>query len=162
MKERIIFESIKSLREEGLKFSIDTLALRLNISKKTIYKYFPNKETLAIALYEKYYQDAKVEVEKLIKENSVSSHRKLLLLYFDAKMITCCAIFNKYMLNDSIFSYTKEQNDYLLKMILSTIKKDYNQDKTSFEIIINGTFEKLCNEKINPIRIIESMVNILW
>ena len=37
MKERIIRESIESLRREGLRFSVDTLAERLNISKKTIY-----------------------------------------------------------------------------------------------------------------------------
>lgn len=42
MKERIINESIESLRREGLKFSIDTLAEKLNISKKTVYKYFSN------------------------------------------------------------------------------------------------------------------------
>ena len=41
MKEKIIKESIVSLRTEGLKFSVDTLAERLKISKKTVYKYFP-------------------------------------------------------------------------------------------------------------------------
>lgn len=31
MKERIICESIESLRQEGLRFSVDTLAEKLNI-----------------------------------------------------------------------------------------------------------------------------------
>ncbi|MGN1480125.1 MAG: TetR/AcrR family transcriptional regulator, partial [Acutalibacteraceae bacterium] len=60
MKDRIIYESIESLRREGLKFSVDTLAENLKISKKTVYKYFPDKETLALALYEKYYNDAEI------------------------------------------------------------------------------------------------------
>ena len=36
MKDRIIRESIESLRQEGLKFSVDTLADKLRISKKTV------------------------------------------------------------------------------------------------------------------------------
>ena len=57
MKNEIIRESIISLRQEGLRFSIDSLADRLRISKKTVYKYFPDKDTLALALYEKYFDD---------------------------------------------------------------------------------------------------------
>ncbi len=34
MKDKIIHESINSLRQDGLKFSIDTLADKLKISKK--------------------------------------------------------------------------------------------------------------------------------
>ena len=34
MRERIIAESIKNLQNEGLKFSVDTLAEKLKISKK--------------------------------------------------------------------------------------------------------------------------------
>ena len=37
LKERIIDESIRCLQEEGLRFSVDSLAKRLKISKKTIY-----------------------------------------------------------------------------------------------------------------------------
>ena len=51
MKNRITEESVKSLQQEGLKFSVDTLAEKLKISKKTIYKYFPDKEALAVAVY---------------------------------------------------------------------------------------------------------------
>ena len=78
MKERIINESIESLRREGLKFSIDTLAERLNISKKTVYKYFSNKEELAFALYRKYFADAKEQAKRLAQENSLSARKQLL------------------------------------------------------------------------------------
>lgn len=52
MKDKIIKASIESLRQEGLRFSVDTLAEKLKISKKTIYKFLPDKESLAVALYE--------------------------------------------------------------------------------------------------------------
>lgn len=52
MKEAILQVAIEILRQEGLKFSVDSLSDRLKISKKPIYKHFSNKETLAFALYE--------------------------------------------------------------------------------------------------------------
>lgn len=163
MKERIICESIESLRKEGLRFSIDTLAERLNISKKTIYKYFPNKEALAFALYQKYYADIKAQAERLAAESSDSAHLKLLTLYFDAKSMTSCDIFNKYKLNEVLHSYTIKQNDSLWEIILSSLDDGIQeQDKMSLRIIVNGSFEKLCNEKIAPDGVIDRLVNILW
>jgi AcrR family transcriptional regulator len=66
VRDRILRESIESLRREGLKFSVDTLADRLKISKKTVYKFFPDKEALALALYETYYADAKAQATALL------------------------------------------------------------------------------------------------
>lgn len=163
MKDIIVRESIESLRKEGLRFSIDTLAKKLNISKKTIYKYFPNKESLAFALYQRYYADIKTQADRLAAENSVDAHLKLLTLYFDAKSMTSCDIFNKYKLNDTLYSYTTEQNDNLWEIILSSLDGSISeQDKISFRIIVNGSFEKLCNEKIAPDGVIDRLVNILW
>lgn len=163
MEDRIISESIESLRQEGLRFSVDTLAERLNISKKTIYKFFPTKEALAFALYQKYYADIKAQANLLTKESSVCTHRKLLSLYFDAKSMTSADIFNKYKLNEALFAYTAEQNDKLLDIIfLSSEDGISKQDKISLRIIINGSFEKLCNEKIAPDGVIDRLVNLLW
>lgn len=163
MKNRIIDESIESLRQEGLRFSVDTLAKRLNVSKKTIYKYFKTKEALAFALYQKYYADTKAQANQLITENSAVAHSKLLSLYFDAISMTSCDIFNKYKLNKTLCSYTTEQNDALLDVILSSLCDGISeQDKKSVRIIINGSFEKLCHEKIAPDGVIDRLVNMLW
>lgn len=59
MKNKIIEQSIENLKKDGLKFSVDRLAAQLGISKKTVYKYFPDKESLALAIFEKYYADAR-------------------------------------------------------------------------------------------------------
>lgn len=117
------------------RFSIDTLAEKLNISKKTIYKYFPTKE----------------------------AHLKLLTLYFDAKSMTSSDIFNKYKLNEALYAYTTEQNDDLWEIIFSSLDDSTpKQDKISLRIIVNGSFEKLCNEKKAPDGVIDKLVNILW
>jgi len=160
MKDIIIAESIESLRREGLRFSVDTLAERLNISKKTIYRYFPNKEALAVALYKKYYSDIKTEAERLAAENTDETHYKLLALYFDAKSMTSSDIFNKYKLNEALYSFTAEQNDRLWETIISS--SDKAQDKISLRIIADGAFEKLCNEKISPEGVIDRLVKMLW
>ncbi|MGN0452215.1 MAG: TetR/AcrR family transcriptional regulator [Ruminococcus sp.] len=163
MKDQIVCESIESLRQEGLRFSVDTLAKRLNISKKTIYKYFPTKEALAIALYQRYFADIKEQAVRLTKENSAFAHTKLLFLYFDAKSMTSCSIFNKYKLNETLCSYTAEQNDNLLGIIFASLGESVSeQDKISLRIIINGSFEKLCNERLNPDGVIDWLVNTLW
>lgn len=70
MRDKIIKESINSLRNEGLKFSVDSLADKLKISKKTIYKFFPDKQSLALALYEKYYNDANEKAQKFVNSSA--------------------------------------------------------------------------------------------
>ena len=163
MKERIISESILSLRREGLRFSVDTLAQRLNISKKTIYKYFPDKEALALALFQKYYKDANEEMHSFLNDNSEASHLKLISLYFDAKSITCRDIFNKYKLNETLRLYTSKENDKLLDVIFSSFGDEISEEnKISLQIIINGSFDKICNEKITPDGVIKWLVNVLW
>ena len=82
VKDKIIASSIESLREEGLKFSIDTLADKLKISKKTVYKYFSSKEALAIALYDKYYSSAFKKARELSCDKKGGSIA-LLNLYYD-------------------------------------------------------------------------------
>lgn len=163
MKDRIIEQSIASLRQEGLRFSVDALAERLNISKKTIYKHFPTKEALAVALYQRYYADAKEQAVRLTEENSVAGRKKLLSLYFDAKSMTSCDIFNKYKLNETLSAYTAEQNDTLLDILFLSLGDGISeQDKSSIRIIINGSFEKLCHKKIAPEGVIDRLVNLLW
>ena len=163
MKDRIIKESISSLRREGLRFSVDTLAERLCISKKTIYKFFPDKESLAFAMYQNYYDDIKAQAAGLASESSGKSRFALLYLYYDAKSMTCGDIFNKYKLNEALYSYTAKQNDELLDIIFRSFNGSISDSAgRSLRLIINGAFEKLCNEKISPEGVIDRLVGILW
>lgn len=97
------------------------LANKLKISKKTIYKIFPNKEALALALYEKYYGDVISRIHEMKKGDSISLRCELLHLYFDSKMMTRKDIFNKYKLNDTIYSYVSVQNNKLWDIISEKI-----------------------------------------
>lgn len=162
MKEKIINASIESLREEGLKFSVDTLADKLKISKKTIYKYFPDKEALALSLYEKYYDNAMLLAKKLVDNSTDAGYSTLLRLYFDSKMMVRGEIFNKYKLNCTIYAYASERNDSLWAAI-STAFQDMGSENDAkiFRLIVDASFEKLCNDRINPDGVIERLVKLV-
>ena len=162
VKNEIIEASIESLRQEGLKFSVDTLADKLNISKKTIYKFFPDKEALALALYEKYYTDAKERARKLIKSNAASVLSDLLHLYFDSKTMIHRDIFNKYKLNEAIYAYAAGQNEVLWNIISASFSdKASEEEMKTFRIIVEGSFEKLCDARQNPDAVIERLKQLL-
>lgn len=151
MKERIIEASIESLRQEGLRFSVDTLAAKLRVSKKTIYKYFPAKEELAVAIYEKYYDDAVEQAKNLIQTNNLSVCSDLLYLYFDSKVMTRNDIFNKYKLNDKLYAYTAGRNNELWETVSSYFgDKNSPENEEALRIIIDGAFDGLCNNHKEP------------
>lgn len=163
MKDKIIQASIEGIKNEGLKFSVDVLANKLKISKKTVYKYFPDKETLARALYETYYSDATKQARELINKNTEESYKKLLYLYFDSKKMTHSDIFNKYKLNQTIYAYTKEKADILWEIIASSFFGTLSEtDKKAFRIIVDGSFEKLCSDCTALENVIERLVRLLW
>lgn len=162
MREKIIRESIESLRREGLKFSVDLLANRLKISKKTVYKYFPTKEVLALAMYGFYYREATEAARKLAADHAPSVRRDLLFLYFDAKMMTCGEIFNKYRLNETVFSYVSGQNHLLWQTISDLLKfRGSERDAEAVRTIVDGSFEKLCHERRKPDAVIERLEELL-
>lgn len=159
VRDKIIAESISSLRREGLKFSVDTLAERLKISKKTVYKYFPDKE--ALALYEKYYGDAaRLAGELMGNENSAPAD--LLRLYFDSKTMIRSEIFNKYKLNGSIYSYAAGQNDVLWSMLSPAFSRGKSKAETeTFRVIVDSSFEKLADSRLAPDAVIEMLVRLI-
>lgn len=140
IKTKIIQQSIKSLQAEGLRFSIDLLAKELKISKKTIYKYFKNKEALAMAIYEKFYLDTKKKITQILKNKPKNYLFELLSLYLQSFDMIKDEIFNKYKLNDSIQSYALMQHSQLWEMIEKIFPRDYQK---SSQIIIDGSLEKL-------------------
>ena len=120
MKDKIIDTAIESLRTEGLKFSVDTIASKLKISKKTIYKFFPDKENFAYEIYEKYYSRLSESVGKIEKDGNDINFR-LLMVYRDACFMIRSEIFNKYKLNDCIYSYVMKLQNELWSRIISLI-----------------------------------------
>ena len=98
----------------------------------------------------------------LINSNEPSVHLDLLHLYFDSKTMMRRDIFNKYKLNESIYSYTTEQNDALWKIISTSFDDGTSEENIkTIRIIVDGSFERLCNARLEPDAVIERLVQLL-
>ena len=77
--------------------------------------------------------------------------------------MTCSNVFNKYKLNESLYKYTIQHNNNFWEIISSIMNDRFSKnDKQSLRIIVDGTFEKICNEKIAPNDVIDRLVDILF
>ena len=71
-------------------------------------------------------------------------------------------IFNKYKLNEKIYTYAHEHNNTLWEIISESLEGNQSErDSKTIRIIVDGVFEKLCNEQINPDDVIERLVRLL-
>lgn len=52
MKDRIIAAAAQEMNERGIKFTVDAVAARLGISKKTLYLHYASKDSLITAIFE--------------------------------------------------------------------------------------------------------------
>ncbi|MDF2568695.1 MAG: division inhibitor protein [Sporomusa sp.] len=50
LKEQILFAAAQEMNERGVKFTIDSVAARLGISKKTVYQYYPSKDMIITSI----------------------------------------------------------------------------------------------------------------
>lgn len=161
MRDKIIAAAIDSLRTEGLKFSVDTIAAKLKISKKTIYKFFPDKETLAYAIYEEYYRNAMDRVKEM-EESGNQIRVPLLMVYQDASFMIRSEIFNKYQLNQSVFSYVMKLQNELWARIISLIAPSAPRTEHMMDrAIVEGAFENAVKYAIPPEQMAERLGNVL-
>lgn len=68
IKVKIIEASIDEINENGLKFTMDKLAKRLVMSKKTIYKYFENKEKLLDEVVDYSFDQIQLSKKKVMRD----------------------------------------------------------------------------------------------
>ncbi len=145
MKNRILEVSISGLQKDGLRFSVDTIAKELKISKKTVYKYFPSKEELAVAVYEKFYCDLDMELSGIDSIENDKEFIQVLDLYYRSYCMIREDIFNKFALNDSIKNYALVKHG----IIVEKFRNYMRGDKDTVVFIIDSVFEKLNGAPLN-------------
>ena len=157
MKNKIIEESIQSLQQEGLRFSVDTLAEKLKISKKTVYKYFPTKEALASAMYERYYTDLNNEIQRLVQMN-IPAAEELLRCYFNSARMVRKEIFNKYSLNHVIGDSALQHHLDVWNRIKGYLCPEMSDAEAElYKLILDGAFEKAMNCDADPAALIRML-----
>ncbi len=81
MQERILTACIEELKENGVKFTMDSLAKRLGISKRTLYETVPSKEKVISLVIEHVFADVKEKQQAVFENQSLSTAEKLKLLF---------------------------------------------------------------------------------
>ena len=77
MREKIIDATIEEFKQNGLKFTMNDLAKRLGISKKTIYTVFESKQAVLVAVADRYAADLNSMQEELEADISLNVVQKL-------------------------------------------------------------------------------------
>ncbi len=65
-EEKIILAAIDEFSRQGLKFTMDDIAKRMGISKKTLYSVFDSKEEMFIAIADYCFSDIKREKQEIM------------------------------------------------------------------------------------------------
>ena len=77
LKEKIMDATILEFNENGVKFTMDHVAHRLNISKKTIYTLFHDKEGMLLEAVDYCFAEIKESEENIVKQDNLDVIEKL-------------------------------------------------------------------------------------
>lgn len=77
MKQKIVEAALEVYREKGAKFTMDDLANKLGMSKKTIYTIIPDKRTLFTDMVNYTFDAIKRSEEEIMKEPDLSTVDRL-------------------------------------------------------------------------------------
>jgi AcrR family transcriptional regulator len=75
--DRIFFEGMEEFKEKGFKFTMDSLAKRIGISKRTLYENVSSKEALLELVIDKTFKDIKRQQNEIIHKEQLSTIEKL-------------------------------------------------------------------------------------
>lgn len=76
-KEEILKATLQVFNDKGLKFTMDDIAERMKISKKTLYKVFDDKEALFLAMVDYMFDTIKESERKVVEDENLSTAEKI-------------------------------------------------------------------------------------
>ena len=77
MRKRIMTGAVEEMRDKGIRFTMSDLALRLGVSKRSIYEYFESKEVLVYSIVETLLEDVQKQRLEIMADDSISYQEKL-------------------------------------------------------------------------------------
>jgi AcrR family transcriptional regulator len=79
--DRIFYGAIEEFRENGVKFTMDSLAARLGISKRTLYETVPSKTDVFEMVIDRTFADVKRQQKEIFENSAMSLEDKLKRLF---------------------------------------------------------------------------------
>ncbi|MBN3524065.1 TetR/AcrR family transcriptional regulator [Paenibacillus apiarius] len=77
MRERIMKAFMEELQDKGIKFTMDDLARRLGISKRTLYEHFSSKAEVLDTIIEQTLEEGDAKTNEIIEDKSLSLMDKM-------------------------------------------------------------------------------------
>lgn len=77
LMDRIFLECMNEFQEKGMKFTMDELAARLGISKRTLYETVPSKRELVNLVIDRTFFDVKKQQSKILENEALSTLEKI-------------------------------------------------------------------------------------
>ncbi len=77
MRKRIMTGAVEEIREKGIKFTMSGLALRLGVSKRSLYECFESKEVLVCSIVESLLEDVQKQRLAIMADDNFSYREKL-------------------------------------------------------------------------------------
>lgn len=147
MKKQITMKTIQLLKMDGIKFTVDDLASSLNISKKTIYKNFKNKEELLKVVYFYIYDELLEESNQMVNGNYQLS--KYLMIYFKALKFNSLKVINTYALNIDLLSFSKDKIETIWNNLVKILNENNSRlvNNQYLRQIIEGSLINFINIK---------------
>jgi AcrR family transcriptional regulator len=105
MKSRILQAAAQELHARGLKFTVDAVASRLGISKKTLYVHFPSKEALIAGVIDAMLTDVDSQRQTILVTDMGLAERLAAVLTVKPKL---CGKMNDLTMKDIRRSYPAE------------------------------------------------------
>lgn len=152
MKNIIIKTAKELLKADGLRFTVDDLSARLNISKKTIYRLFDSKEELAKEVYHGIYTDIYDKVLDISRHEHVSymQAEQVFIYGMEGIYFNRESIYNRYSLAVDLKAYAEDLSQKIWELVLVILgKSDYAflTDIVYLRDIVYGALERICTDK---------------
>lgn len=77
IKNRIMKGFIEEIRDKGMKFSMDDLAKRLGISKRTLYEHFSSKVEILETIIQQSFEEGDEKTQQILADDSLSLIHKI-------------------------------------------------------------------------------------
>ncbi len=77
LRERIINAAIDEFQDKGLRFTMDDVARRISISKKTLYQAFSDKESMLLAVADYCFADIKRSERAIVEDENMPVTEKI-------------------------------------------------------------------------------------
>lgn len=174
IKVKIIEASIDEINENGLKFTMDKLAKQLVMSKKTIYKYFENKEKLLDEVVDYSFDQIQLSKKKVMRDFSLDTVERLHKIlqampdrYENLNLVQLYQLKDKY---PDIYSHVERRLESDWEMTIKLLNQGKKEGKIMdihipiFKTMMSATIEQFFKEDIlvtNKISYKEALMEVV-